>query len=125
MIKKVSVRVFLLSTLFSLIACTPHDEHYYKGHPEALQEVIAKCPTNPPKLVSCDVLHKMALQVNDLVYELRLSPQGYGKKILALQEKIAKQESSHQSDKRSLLNKNKQELRERLAIVNWLESPAS
>lgn len=116
---------FLLPVSISLTGCSPHDARYYREHPKALQDAIAECPVKAPKLVNCEVLHQIAIQVNDYVYELRMSPQGYGRTILSLQETIAKQVSSDQANTKEALEKNKQELRERLAIVNWLESPAS
>lgn len=115
----------LFLVTLSLSGCSPHDAQYYREHPKALQEAIAGCPAKAPQLVDCDELHQIAIQVNDYVYELRMSPQGYGKTILSLQETIAKQKSAHQAPTTTLLDKNKQELRERLAIVDWLESPAS
>lgn len=115
----------LLSVSLNVMACTPHDEQYYRIHPKALQEAVAECPGKAPKLLNCDELHNIAIKVNELVYELRMSPQGYGKSILALQETIASQELAHQPDIKPMLDKNKLELRERLAIVNWLESPVS
>lgn len=123
--KNIGVFLLLLSVSLSLTGCSPRDARYYREHPKALQEAIAECPAHAPTLVNCEALHQIAIQVNDYVYELRMSPQGFGKTILALEETIAKQESSDQADIKPLLDKNKQELRERLAIVNWLESPAS
>lgn len=123
--KKIGVLFLSLSVSLSLTGCAAHDERYYREHPQALQEAIAACPNRVPALVSCEALHQIALQVNEYVYDLRMGPQAFGKSILSLQETIAKQESSHQASIKSLLDKNKQELRERLAIVNWLESPAS
>lgn len=117
--------LLLFPVTISLTGCSPHDARYYREHPKALQEAIAACPATAPQLVDCDVLHQIAIQVNDYVYELRMSPQGYGKTILSLQEIIAKEASGHQANRKGLLDKHLQELRERLAIVNWLESPAS
>lgn len=123
--KKVGISLLLLFTLLSLTGCGSHDERYYREHPKALQDAIAECPVHAPKMVDCETLHQIAIQVNEYVYDLRMSPQEFGKTMLALEETIAKQESSHQADVKPMLDKNKQELRERLAIVNWLESPAS
>jgi len=109
---------------FNAAACSPHDGDYFAVHPKLLQEAIAECPDKAPKLVSCDELHNIAIKVNSFVYELRMGPQGFGKKILALQETIAAQESANQPDSMLLLE-NKKELRERLAIVGWLESPVN
>jgi hypothetical protein len=115
----------LLLVSLGMTGCTQHDEQYYRLHPQALQDAIAQCPEKAPKMVTCEALHKMAIQVNEWVYELRMSPQGYGQTILALQEEIARQEQRQQNEDKQSLEKNKQILRERLAIVSWLESPAS
>lgn len=123
--KKWSMWILLSSMSLSLVACGARDEAYYRVHPKALQDVIADCPQKAPLLVSCDVLHQIALHVNDYVYELRMSPQGYGQSILSLQEKIAQQERSKNEEVERAMNQNKQELQERLAVVSWLESPAS
>lgn len=123
--KNVGVLLLLLSVSMSLTGCGPRDARYYREHPKALQEAIAQCPARAPALVDCEALHQIAIQVNEYVYELRMSPQEFGKTILSLQETIAKQASSDPADLKPILDKNKQALRERLAIVNWLESPAS
>ena len=49
------------------------------------------------------------IQINELSYQLRSDPQGYGKKILSLQEQLNVD--------------NTEELKYYLAIVKWLESP--
>lgn len=115
----------ICSVTLTATACTTQDEQYFNVHPKALQEAIAACPDKAPKYVSCDSLRELAIKVNELVYELRMSPQGFGKSILSLQEKIAAEESGHESVAESVLEKNKAELRERLAVVGWLESPVS
>lgn len=121
------IRVFLLFFLISssALACVAHDEQYYRLHPRALQEAIKVCPQKQACGVSCARLKQVALDVNKLAYELRLSPQDYGKKILALQELMAKQPVAASGAKASSQEDYKQELRARLAIVKWLESPAS
>lgn len=123
--KYFGVFIFISCAAFNVAACSPHDAEYFAIHPKLLEDAIAECPDKAPKLVSCDDLHNTALKVNNFVYELRMSPQGFGKTILALQETIAAQELANQSDAMPLLEKNKKELRERLAIVGWLESPVS
>ena len=123
--KFLGLLVFLFGAVFNVMACSPHDEQYFTVHPKLLQEAIAECPDKAPKLVNCDNLHKIAVKVNDFVYELRMSPQAYGKTILALQETIATQELAHQPELAPLIEKNKKELRERLAVVSWLESPVN
>ncbi len=122
--KKLILWTCLTSISSNLVACTPRDAQYYAVHPKALQEVVTSCPAKQPKLVSCETLNEIALRMNDYVYELRIGPQEYGKKILALEEQIISDTSNVPSDAKAF-EKKKQELRERLAIVSWLESPVS
>ncbi len=113
-----------------VVACSAHDEHYYSLHPDTLQQALKNCPDQQPKGASCEQLKVVAVRVNELVYQLRENPQDYGKQILALQETVAKQEhalkqNAKQPELDETLSKNKQQLKERLAIVKWLESPES
>ena len=122
--------IILVIISFWMVACSAHDEHYYSLHPDALQQALKQCPGQQPKHVSCEQLKTVALHVNDLANQLRANPQDYGKQILALQETVAKQETAlqqnaKQPDLDAELNNNKQQLKERLAIVKWLESPES
>ncbi len=119
--------LLLFCAWLNLTACSTQDQSYFSVHPKALQEAISRCPDEAPKQVSCDELHQLALTVNAYVYELRMSPQDYGQKILALQETIARQQQALKThaDVQTALLKNQAELRERLAIVNWLEAPES
>lgn len=109
-------------------ACSAHDEQYYATHPKALQKAINKCPSESVKHLSCNKLEQIATRMNRYAFDLRISPQEFGKKIIALQETIAKQETEleNSQDKRALeeaINQNKQRLNERLAIVGWLLAP--
>lgn len=120
--------IFLMLVSLWVAACAAHDEHYYSVHPKLLQQAIGQCPAKQPKGISCAQLNDVAVRVNEFAYQLGLDPQGYGKKILALQEMIAKQELalqelSSQPELKTSLADNKQRLQERLAIVKWLESP--
>jgi hypothetical protein len=110
-----------------MASCAAHDERYYSLHPNALQKAITACPQKPSSTVSCEQLKNIASRVNDLAYQLRLNPQGYGKEILALQETIGKQEANpaEASTLEPSLAENKRDLEEHLAIVKWLESPES
>lgn len=114
---------------FWMMACSAQDEHYYRVNPQALQEAIKNCPEKSPKGVSCDELKDTALRMNKLALQLRMDPQDFGKQILALQEEIAKQESELASKNASIkangLKEKKEDLKERIAIVKWLESPES
>ncbi|KTC65177.1 secreted endonuclease (plasmid) [Legionella adelaidensis] len=120
-----AIFIFILS--FWMVACIASDEQYFRVHPEKLQEAIKKCPENSPKGISCEQLKDIAIRVNKLALQLRIDPQDYGKQILALQEEIAKQEYSKNEDTvaKDDLVKNKAALKERLAVVRWLESPES
>jgi len=99
-------------------------------NPVALQRALEMCPAQSPKTVSCSELRAIALNVNELAFDLRTDPQGFGLKILSLQQTIAKQQRDLKSDSAqsealsTSLKQNQQELERRLAIVKWLESPA-
>jgi len=104
------------------------DANFYSLHPVQLEKALEKCPGNHPAGVSCEQLNELALRANQLVSELHYNPQVFGKKILALQETLAKlevelTEKPDVDQLRTTVNENKTQLRERLAIVKWLESP--
>jgi hypothetical protein len=107
----------LLLILLSFTTNASNSERYYRLNPEALQKEIAACPVKQPKGISCDQLRSIAINTNNLAYQLRDDPQGYGKIILKLQETIAKQDST----KDHLIIKS--DLDARLAVVKWLTSP--
>lgn len=111
-----------------LQACMKHDASYYATHPSALKEAIQHCPDKSPKHVSCATLRDIAIELNELVYELRMSPQIFGNSILALQETIAKDETALDKQRKNAdliasIDKNKKLLGQKMAIVGWLESP--
>lgn len=119
--------ILSLATIM-LVACSTHDEQYYRVHPEALQQALKKCPAEQPDALSCDELNRIALDVNQLVYSLQMSPQGFGTKIISLQVELAKQQASlrtnpNQPELVTSIEAIKQQLASRLAIVKWLESP--
>lgn len=110
-----------------IVACSAHDENYYLSNPLTLQQALNKCPGQQGQL-SCDQLKILALRVNEFAYQLRMDPQNFGKQILGLQETLAMNNDNFernptQSNLKAEINKNKQELKERLAVVKWLESP--
>ena len=121
-------------TLMAMSLCGFHDvvfsqdATFYSLHPVALQKALEKCPAAHPEGVSCEALDACATRANRLVSELHYSPQAFGQKILSLQEDMAKIESklklhpTHES-LQSSLSESQFLLRERLAIVKWLESP--
>lgn len=122
--------LFLLCTPLILVACATQDENYYRKNPQALQQAVKNCPNKSSSEVSCEQLMKLAENINELAYQLQINPQGFGKKILTLQENLAKQQADlqdnpNQPELRKMIEQNKQQLVERLAVVKWLESPES
>ncbi|MDP3704303.1 MAG: hypothetical protein Q8R24_00145 [Legionellaceae bacterium] len=117
----------LLMTLWAGL-CLAYDANYYAMNPKEMQKALAACPAQQPDNVSCEQLNHMATHVNDLVMELRLDPQAFGRNILAMQETIAKQivlstKQPLTPELQAELTKNQQALRDRLIIIKWLESP--
>ncbi|WED44053.1 hypothetical protein [Legionella cardiaca] len=122
--------LLLIFASMTLTACTVQDENYYRRNPKALQQAVKNCPNQKPSRLSCEQLAIVAESVNELAYQLQMSPQAFGKEILQLQETLAKQQvelenNPNQPELKSLIEKTKQNLAERLAIVKWLESPES
>lgn len=122
--------IFLLFFSISLAACKTQDEAYYRRNPQALERALQNCPRNHPPNVNCEQLVAIAIEVNELVYQLQANPQIFGKKILALQEQLAKQQANlqlnpNQPALEQEIGQIKQQLGQRLAIVKWLESPES
>ncbi len=120
--------ILLLAPLFPNTAALAHDLDYYRLHPVDLQQALDQCPGKHPAGISCEQLDECATRANELVSELHHSPQGFGKKILALQESVAAvvaelKSQPHRTRLKASLEKDKMQLRERLAIVKWLESP--
>lgn len=120
--------IFLVIASLWMAACAAHNERYYSLHPKVLEAAIIACPEKSPTGISCEQLKIIASHVNELAYQLRLNPQGYGKEILMLQETIAKQElnlrqSPNEPKQQASLIENQHQLGERLAVVKWLESP--
>lgn len=116
--------------ILGLTSCVQKDEHYYQMHPNELQQAIKSCPQHPPQGMTCSKVQEIAGRMNDLAYQLQQSPQGFGAKIIALQETIAKQQEqlkteSAPADLKTNMAENERALAEHLAVVKWLESPAS
>lgn len=114
--------VFSSIAALMLVACTPQDEQYYRVHPQMLQVALKQCPSEQQQ-VSCQELNNIAREVNQLAYELQANPQGFGRKILALQMDIFKPQATVVSLDDAKLKAMQQELAMRLAIVQWLEAP--
>lgn len=101
-----------------MTASIAKDTHYYSMHPQALQQAMQQCASQPTD--SCEQLHQLAERMNNLAYELHMNPQEYGLQIIALQTSLA-QQPTNTAEFAAL----QQNLRERLAIIKWLESPES
>lgn len=112
-----------------LLACGAKDEQYYRSHPKEIQTALEHCPSQQPAGMSCEQLHKLGQSMNSLAYQLQSNPQGFGAKILALQEAIAKDEQELKMkdsvDLKNSLAQKRHTLVEYLAVVKWLESPES
>lgn len=115
------MKKFLLLFAASLLlaGCHEKDEAYYWNHPDALQQQLEQCPDSA-KEADCKELQAIAAKMQDLAYELQQGPQYFGKKILALQEKIARQEKTAT---RGQVDADKRLLWQMMAIVKKYESP--
>ncbi|MCW8469160.1 hypothetical protein OQJ19_00610 [Fluoribacter gormanii] len=119
-----------LLVILGLTSCSAKNEHYYKSHPNELQQAIKACPERQPQGMSCEQLEALANRMNKLAYQLQLSPQGFGKKIMALQETIVREQAQLKNEKNNAnlqanLTQNKRDLADHLAVVRWFESPVS
>lgn len=124
------MKYLFMACALLLVACSPRNEHYYQMHPQALQAAIKDCGAKQPSRLSCSQLENIAIKTNELAYQLQANPQAFGRKILALQERIAAEEAAlgarvDQAELRVTLKENKQLLAQCLAVVQWLESPES
>jgi hypothetical protein len=119
---------YLACTLL-LAACSSQNENYFQTHPLALQNALQQCPEKHPSQLSCEKLESIGKTINELAYQLQVSPQGFGKKILALQETMARQKADLALKKNESLQASYDEnallLSQYLAVVKWLESPES
>lgn len=121
--------VALLITL-GLASCSAKNEYYYQTHPDELQQALKACPERQPQGLTCNQMETLATRMNELAYKLQMSPQGFGQKIIALQEAIAKEQSQLETEQNNKnveasLMKKKQDLADHLAVVRWFESPKS
>lgn len=123
------MKKFLLLFTASLLlaACHEKDEAWYWNHPDALRKQLEQCAKQTARQgLSCTSLQAIAGKMQNFAWELQQSPQNFGKKILALQEKIALQEKNiNIKDKANseALEKDKQLLSQLLAVVKQYESP--
>lgn len=119
---------FLSLAFLLLCGCVAHDEQYYRTNPKILNETLKSCPAKQPAKLSCAQLSAIAVEVNQLAYQLQMSPQGFGQRILKMQQNLASLELQRRQNPQSQehdaeIAKIKQQLTEYLAIVKWLESP--
>lgn len=122
--------ILLILTSLGLISCSGQDGAYYLSNPAALQQALKKCPEKQPSGLSCQQLEDLGKHMNELAYQLQSSPQGFGTKILGLQETIAKQQDELKRNKKNAelkasLQGNQKELADLFAVVKWLESPGN
>ena len=76
----------LVLVSLGLVSCVAKDEQYYLSHPKELQQALKSCPAQTPPNMTCDALQKLGERLNSLAYQLQSSPQGFGNKILSLQQ---------------------------------------
>ncbi len=120
----------ILFVILGLTSCSAKNEHYYTSHPNELQQAIKACPKRQSQGLTCEELEALANRMNKLAYQLQLSPQGFGKRIMALQETIVKEQAQlkTEDDNANLqanLTQNRRDLADHLAVVRWFESPMS
>lgn len=120
--------ILLLMVSLWVSACTADSAGYYRTHPQALQKALDQCPERSPRNISCEELEKLVERLKQLATELRTNPQGFGQKILELQQTIASEsqalnQKADQPQLRAEHQKNQKELQLRLSVVKWLESP--
>ena len=121
-------KLVLSCSCLLLLGCVAQDASYYQKHPQQLEAALKNCPNQPPKDMSCEQLAHLAVEMNQLAYQLQLNPQGFGQKILALQALLAEQkknmaENPNQVELKNKFEQNKRQLEQYLAVVKWLESP--
>lgn len=116
--------------ILGLTSCNQKDEQYYRNNMKELQKAIKACPNQQPEGLTCAQLGELNGRLTGLAYQLQYSPQGFGNKILAIQQTIADQriklktDSSNEELKKAL-KQNELDLADYLAVVKWLESPES
>ena len=120
----------VLLMVSGLTSCTVKNDNYYKLHPEKLRQVVKSCPERQPTGLTCEQLEGLAKRMNELAYQLQSSPQGFGAKILSLQETLAAQQKQLKNEGanpqlQASIDQNKHDLSDYMAVVQWLESPAS
>ena len=120
----------VLIVILGLVACSKKDEQFYRSNPKELQRALKICPDKQPEGLTCDQMEQLGRRMNNLAYQLQYSPQGFGQKIMVIQEAIAKQKmelknKGANSELKESLRQNENDLADYLAVVKWLESPES
>lgn len=125
-----SMRKYIFFLAFFVISGSfAADIDYSKLSPVNIKQDLANCPNKAPHIkLSCDELKTFASRINDLAIQMQVDRQGYGKAILASQEKLAQQQRllAKNKDNKQLYTEiasNQQEINERLLLIRWLESP--
>lgn len=123
---------FCIIALMAIIlgGCSSRGEDYYRQHPERLQEAMGRCPENPPRGLTCEELAVLGKKMTLLAQQLQMDPQGFGKKILALQNILAENINTlrhhpHAAPLEKECHRTEHDLETHLAVVRWLESPVS
>ena len=119
----------IIILVFGVTSCSKNED-YYRKHPKELQQAVNACPEKKSQGLTCQQLKVLANRMNTLAYQLQMNPQGFGKKILALQETIGKSQEqlkngSTNTNLQTSLTQNNRDLADYLAVVRWLESPTS
>lgn len=120
---------FVIATSFAADIRSLQSIDYSKLSPLAIEQDLANCPNQSPHInLSCDELKIFAARINDFAIQMQVDRQGYGKAILASQERLAEQKqllAKNQNNKQLNMEmaSNLQEINERLLLIRWLESP--
>ncbi|TAL66556.1 MAG: hypothetical protein EPN84_00040 [Legionella sp.] len=122
--------VMVIVLMLGLTSCSEKNEHYYLTHPEALLSAVKACPVQQSQGLTCSQLSELANRLNILAYQLQYSPQGFGVKILSLQQTLSSQaleieKNAANAELKASMALNQKDLADRLAVVKWLESPKS
>ncbi len=120
--------LLLLIAVIGLTSCIEKDENYYRMHPKELHRVLEDCENKMLQKITCQKLEELRNQMSRLAYQLQSSPQGFGNKILTLQQTIAKQKELLKKDESNEqikieMEQNERQLVDMMSVVKWLESP--
>jgi hypothetical protein len=126
----INMRKYIFSLFFFVLSVTfAADIDYSKLSPLKIEQDLANCPDRAPNInLSCEELKTFASRINDFAIQMQVDRQGYGKAILASQEKLAKQQellakNTNNEELNMEIASSQQEINERLLLIRWLESP--